>query len=238
MIKKKLTIVIGGTKGIGKTITQTLRKRGDNVITISRNRKIKNNISLDLSCDKEEIKKILSNYLNKRKIKKVDNIIFSQRYRGTEIDLDYKISLHSTRDIVEILIDKLNINGSVVFISSIAIQTIVHDQNVDYHITRSGIELMTKYYAVKYGHKKIRFNCILPTKIIKPENKKFFTKDNKITKLIQKITPLNRMGDSQDIANVCDFLTCYKSSFLTGVTIPVDGGARLQSHEGLANILM
>ena len=76
---------------------------------------------------------------------------------------------------------------------------------------------MTKYYATKLGNRSIRCNCILPTKIIKPENKKFYLKKgNKITKLVKKITPLNKMGSSDDVANLVDFLTSKKSTFLTG----------------------
>ena len=44
------------------------------------------------------------------------------------------------------------------------------------------------------------------------------------------------MGDSNDVADLVDFLTSNKSSFITGVSIPLDGGTRLQSHEAIANI--
>ena len=99
---------------------------------------------------------------------------------------------------------------------------------------------MTKFYAVRLGKKKIRFNCVLPAKLIKPENENFFKKEirgKKIYKLISKITPLNKMGDSSDIAKIIEFLTNDNSSFLTGLSIPVDGGAMLQSPESIASLL-
>ena len=50
------------------------------------------------------------------------------------------------------------------------------------------------------------------------------------------ITPIKRMGTSKDIAYVVEFLTSKNSTYVTGCEIPVDGGARLQSHETIANI--
>ena len=40
---------------------------------------------------------------------------------------------------------------------------------------------------------------------------------------MEKITPLRRMGDAEDVANLVDFLTNDKSSFITGLSIPIDG---------------
>ena len=83
----------------------------------------------------------------------------------------------------------------------------------------------------------IRVNCVLPTKIYKPENVKFFKKKgNKDRNLLERITPLRRMGNSKDVANLIEFLTSDKSSFLTGTIIPLDGGLRLVGQEQIAKI--
>ena len=78
---------------------------------------------------------------------------------------------------------------------------------------------------------------MLATKIIKPENKKFFEKKGKkIKNFMKKITPLQRMGTADDVANVVEFLTDNKSSFLTGLSIPVDGGTSLMGQESIGKI--
>jgi len=46
------------------------------------------------------------------------------------------------------------------------------------------------------------------------------------------------MGDAQDIADLVDFLTSDKSTFITGTIIPVDGGLRLVSQEQIAKIFI
>ena len=234
-MQKKVSIIFGGTKGIGKVVSKTLAKRGDLVITASRkNLKKKSHLSVDLGLEKSKIKSCISEYFINKNLK-INNIIFSQRYRGDDPKLDFEVSLNSTNTIIELLKNKMTKDSSIVLISSIAIKTILDDQPLSYHLTRAGIEQMTKYYAVELGKKGIRCNCVLPTKIIKPENYKFYSKkNNPITTMMKKITPLNRMGNSQDVANLIEFLTSKKSSFITGCSIPIDGGTHLQSHESIA----
>lgn len=236
-MSKKNSLIIGGSKGIGSIISKYLRKRGDKIYTISRNSsENKKNIKLDLSNNKS-IK-----YSLRAKLKniKIDNIIFSQRYRGSnEID-QYNTDLFSTINILLSLKDNLKKNASVVLLASVSNKTIVDDQNLNYHIIRSAIEQLMRYYAVKFSSKQIRFNCILPSKILKPSNKKFFYKSKKgikIRKHLELVTPLKRMGKAEDIANLVLFLTDKMSEYITGQSFIIDGGLSLVSQESVLNII-
>jgi len=95
-----------------------------------------------------------------------------------------------------------------------------------------------RYYAVTYGKKGVRFNNILPSTLIKPENIDFFTGENKIRKMIEEITPLHRMGKAEDVANIVDFLCSSESSFITGNSFMVDGGLSLVGQETIARSLL
>ena len=231
---KKNSIVIGGTKGIGSVISSTLKKRGDKLFILSRNSKKKiNNFKIDL-LKKNEISQFFNNKFSKTKI---DNLIFSHRYRGKNVNEDFQVSLHAVEQIIDLMKNKMSKKASIVIINSIAIKTIVDDQPQRYHVIRGGLEQLTKYSATKLGRKGIRVNCILVTKIIKPENKTFFLKkNNPVRKMMEKITPLGRMGDANDVANLVDFLTSDKSSFITGLSIPIDGGTHLLSQESITKI--
>ena len=48
--------------------------------------------------------------------------------------------------------------------------------------------------------------------------------NDKIKEMIKKITPLGRMGEAIDVANLIEFLCSEKSSFITGTSIIADGG--------------
>jgi short-subunit dehydrogenase len=237
---KKISIVIGGTKGIGKEIAKNLLQRGDRVIIIARDIKKKINkifskaelISLDLSNPED-----ISNLRLKIKYKKFDNLVFSQRYRGVDEDEEYQVMVKSVHQIIDSVRDKMNKNSSIVIISSISLSGVLCDQKLNYHITKGGIDQLVKYFAVKLGQFKIRINAILATRAVKYENKNFYKKNNFIRKRIEKITPLKRMSSSKDIANVVNFLTENRSDYITGENIRVDGGLRLLSQEYIAELL-
>jgi len=56
--------------------------------------------------------------------------------------------------------------------------------------------------------------------------------------MIEKITPLGKMGNAKDIANIVEFLCSSKSSFLTGNSFMMDGGLSLVGQESIARNLL
>jgi 3-oxoacyl-[acyl-carrier protein] reductase len=228
----KTTVIIGGNTGIGKVIYNTLKKRGDKIVKISRTQFNKrDNLAADISSvdGLSKIKKVFYK-------KKINNIVFTQRYRGNNSIEEYKVMVESTNNLIKLFKKNLLKNSSIVILSSVASTTIVPEQNASYHYTRGALETLVKYYACNLGNKNIRINCIQATTVIKPENKFFYNKKNIKRKILEKITPLKRMGTAQDVADVVDFLTSDKSSYITGTTIPLDGGLRLLSQAGIFKI--
>ena len=57
-------------------------------------------------------------------------------------------------------------------------------------------------------------------------------------KMIEKITPLGRMGSSEDIANLIEFLCSNKSSYITGNLFYIDGGLSLVGQESIARDIL
>jgi len=230
---KQISLLTGGTRGIGSVIVDVLRDRGDHVITVSR-RKLndENHISADVSSEKEisEISKAIS-------LKRIKNLIFCHRYRGDSWKKEFQVSLDAVRYIIEKFRKQLTNDASIVIIGSNASRFIMEEQSLAYHATRAGLESLTRYYAVKLGTQGARCNCVLPTTVIKPENKKFFTSDNPATQLIKNITPLKRIGEASDVAYLVEFLCSNKSSFITGQSFFVDGGLSVVGHESLARKL-
>jgi len=225
-----ISLVVGGQTGIGRSIVEVLRARGDEVYTFSRRKsKDENHISIDLG-SKTNIKKIedlLNNSL-------IDNLIFCHRYRGDDSQIEYQLTVNAVCEIIELLKGKFKKNGSIVALSSEASNLIFDEQAIEYHTSRAALESLIRYYAVSLGAKGIRCNCVLPGTVIKEENRNFFTEDNPVTKLIKEITPLNNIGHSIDIANLVEFLCSDKSSFISGQSINVDGGLGLVAQESIA----
>jgi 3-oxoacyl-[acyl-carrier protein] reductase len=223
------SVVIGGTSGIGSVITSNLINRGDEVYTVSRSDSPStNHICCDISSDCSVLADLIPS---------VDYLIFAHRYRGDDWSQTFDVTLKGVDNVINAISNKLNIDASVAIISSNASQFIVTEQPAQYHSSRAALEGLMRYYAVVYGKNQVRFNCILPASLIKPENLDFFTKNNKVRKLIEDITPLGRMGRAEDIANIAMFLCSSKSAFLTGNSFMVDGGLSLVGQETIARNL-
>ena len=228
------SIVVGGTKGIGSVLTSKFKTRGDNVYTVSRSKiKDSNHLSIDLS----EFKSLISLKKIIQKIKgfsEIDFIVFTQRYRGQEdIDKEFNLMVKSTKYLIEDLSDLYSKSTSIVILGSPVGKFISMGQSQSYHITRAALEQLAKHYAVELGPKGVRVNCVMPGTIIKPENKEYFINNPERINKIKKITPLRRIGTSEDIADLILFLCSKKSSFITGQNIFIDGGMTLLWQESI-----
>jgi NAD(P)-dependent dehydrogenase (short-subunit alcohol dehydrogenase family) len=224
------SVIIGGLSGIGSAIAKHLSNRGDKVYTVSRsNPETNNHISCDISVDCTPIIDCITD---------IDYLIFTHRYRGTDWNETFDVTVKGVNNVIQAVSNKLNKGASVVVISSKASHFVVDEQSVEYHSSRSALDGLMRYYAVTYGNRGIRFNSILPSYLIKPENIDFFDKDNTVRKMIEEITPLGRIGKAEDIANIVDFLCSQKSSFITGNSFMADGGLSLVGQETIARDLL
>jgi NAD(P)-dependent dehydrogenase (short-subunit alcohol dehydrogenase family) len=92
---------------------------------------------------------------------------------------------------------------------------------VDYTASKGGIEQFTKVAAIELGAHGIRVNCVAPG-AIETERTQQEAKDYAGT--WARITPLQRVGQPEDVAAMVAFLAGDQATFITGQTILVDGG--------------
>jgi NAD(P)-dependent dehydrogenase (short-subunit alcohol dehydrogenase family) len=93
-----------------------------------------------------------------------------------------------------------------------------------YSAAKAGIINLTQNMAVKYGERNVRINCIAPGSIRTPIWGARVAEDPQIFDKIAKWYPLGRVGEPEDVANAALFLASDEASWITGVTLPVDGG--------------
>lgn len=242
-MKKEHSLIIGGTKGMGRAMVRTLSSENHTVSVLARREpsgadgEIPNTHywSVDLF-DKENIHKVLNDVVEKNG--KLNHLIFFQRFRGEKNNWEGEIELGltATKSIIEALVDEFNCteNASIVVVGSVAGHLIAEEQSLGYHVAKAGLNNLARYYAVTLGHKGIRVNCVSPGMVLKEESRDYYGKNEKLHALFKEITPIGRMGTSEDIANVISFLCNKKSSFLTGQNIVVDGGLSLQWQASLS----
>jgi NAD(P)-dependent dehydrogenase (short-subunit alcohol dehydrogenase family) len=92
-----------------------------------------------------------------------------------------------------------------------------------YTTSKGGVRALTKALAIELSPMGIRVNAIAPGFIATPMNAK--ARENPAyMKNFEGRIPLGRIGTPEDIAPVAVFLASDMARYITGVTLPVDGG--------------
>ncbi len=95
---------------------------------------------------------------------------------------------------------------------------------IAYTASKSAVEGMTRALAVELSPLGIRVNCIAPGFIKSDMTDKAFKSDPARLERVLSRTPMNRLGQPEDIANAALFLVSDAAKFITGIILPVDGG--------------
>lgn len=110
--------------------------------------------------------------------------------------------------------------GAVVNVSS-TLGRVAIEGAIAYHATKGAVSQMTRNAAITYASRGIRVNEVLPgisdTRLVKRQAKEF-------TEAGLARTPLGRLGRPEEIASAVAFLASDEASFITGASLPVDGG--------------
>lgn len=92
-----------------------------------------------------------------------------------------------------------------------------------YSITKAAIISMTEAFARECAPQKIRVNAVLPG-ITDTKFASALTQNEAILKMILPLIPMQRVADPDEIAPAFLFLASDEASYITGVSLPVDGG--------------
>jgi NAD(P)-dependent dehydrogenase (short-subunit alcohol dehydrogenase family) len=246
-MKMTHSIVVGGTKGLGRVVARKFAERGDVVSVIGRtvvnaeDLKAGNIHSYKADIDDNES---ISSTLDKlvKAHGKINYCVFLQRYRGKGDDWagEFQTTLTATKNIVENLAPQFSEteDNGLVMVSSVFSHYVGQGQAISYHVAKAGLDQMMRYYALNLGSKKIRVNGISTFTFLKDESKEFYFKNKPLMKLYKDIVPLNRMGTTEDSANVISFLCSDQAAFVTGQSILIDGGLSLHWPETMARGMM
>jgi NAD(P)-dependent dehydrogenase (short-subunit alcohol dehydrogenase family) len=236
------SVLIGGTKGLGRVVARQMAARGDLVSVIGRTESPSedlragqiHNYKVDID-DKDALASTLAKIVDDNG--KVNYCVFLQRYRGKGDDWvgEIQTTLTSTKNIVELLESEFteNEDNGMVMVGSVFSKYVGEGQAISYHVAKAGLEQMMRFYALSLGSKKIRVNGIMPYTFLKEESKSFYESNKPLIELYSDITPLNRMATTEDSANVITFLCSPSAAFVTGQNIAVDGGMSLHWPESL-----
>lgn len=114
--------------------------------------------------------------------------------------------------------------GSIINISSGASHQAVRG-SLGYSVSKSGVNMLTKAFASEWAERGVRVNGVAPYYVDTPILTKIKESDKDFFEQVLNGNPMRRMGKTDEIAAGVVFLASDASSFITGETISIDGGA-------------
>jgi glucose 1-dehydrogenase len=250
-MRKKVAIVTGSSKGIGKAIAFAFAKSKEYSTVVINSRKAKeaqqvskeierlgcNSIAIEADVSKESdcIRLIEETVKHFGRIDVlVNNAGIQEDLPLTDINLEewYKIigvdltgPFVCTREAVKHMKNQKPKGGCIINISSVH-QAIPKPHYVPYATSKAGIEMMTKTLALELAKDNIRANIVAPGAIDTEMNADLRENKAELESVLKRI-PLGRVASADEVANVVEFLASDKASYVTGASYFVDGGMTL-----------
>jgi len=115
--------------------------------------------------------------------------------------------------------------GSIINISSLA-SSLTPPTGVIYNATKAAVDAITRTLAKELGPRKIRVNSINPGMVVTEGVLAGGYTEGDMRKTFESLTPLGRIGETEDIAPAALFFASDGSAWITGETLVIAGGLR------------
>jgi NAD(P)-dependent dehydrogenase (short-subunit alcohol dehydrogenase family) len=230
--KPFLSVVTGGSSGIGRAITSAFRARGDEVVVLDsqppeevRERWLETNVgdekevehAFGVIGDKYGPLSVLVNCAGVDLGKTLIDTTLEDWERVNRINATG--TFLCTRAAAKSMIPQRA--GSIVSVSSINAHLGWRNRSA-YSASKGAIEAFTRAVAAELGPLGIRVNAVAPGSIATPIWGGTLTPDAR--RIHGERAALGRLGDPEDIAGAVAFLTSDASCYVSGVVLQVDGG--------------
>lgn len=231
-ITDKISIVTGGTRGIGRAIAEKLNSLGSKVYILGRSEPEHSGDLIFKKCDissfedsQNVIKEIhkeagrIDILVNNAGITK-DNLLLRMQEKDWDdvININLKGVFNMCKHIAKIMMSQRA--GKIINIGSI-VGTTGNAGQINYSAAKAGLSGLTKSLAKEFASRNILVNLISPGYVETDMTAKL-TEDQ--LKAFTDNIPLKRGAKPEEVADVVAFFASESSSYITGQVIHVDGG--------------
>lgn len=241
-LDNKVVLITGGASGMGLNMVNLFASEGATVIATDINEaglqkvvktgKI-HGMVLDVSSD-EAWKKVSADIV--KQFGRIDILInnagISSEKMAADTTLeDWQLMLNingfgpflGMKHVVPYMIEAGK--GSVVNISSFTAHIGMGFNT--YTASKGAVRSMSKAASTEYGRQGVRVNAVFPGIIETPMTDQLSESKELVNQMVQ-MTPMQRLGQPEDVANAVLFLASDEASFITGAELVVDGGYSAQ----------
>ncbi|WP_020604270.1 SDR family oxidoreductase [Spirosoma spitsbergense] len=237
-------LVTGGTKGIGEAIVRQFLDLGASVFIVARDNALLQQQLTDYRHQGHDVGGIAADVSQPGAASAIiaalyqtgDTLDILVNNAGTNIrkptvdyspaDYDHVLNtnMRSAYELTQAAYPLLKSSGMgrIVMVSSVS--GLAHTSSGSlYGMTKAAMLQLTRNLAVEWAADGIRVNAVAPWYINTPLATPVLTNPEKLAGILKR-TPMNRVGEPEEVASVVSFLCMPASGYVTGQTISVDGG--------------
>ncbi|MBN1368126.1 MAG: enoyl-[acyl-carrier-protein] reductase FabL [Dehalococcoidales bacterium] len=248
LLKGKLALITGGSRGIGRAITSKLASEGaDVIINFLRKKETAEKAAQAIREKGVNVHLIRANLAEPEKIDRmfteitekfgkldilINNAASGVARPAMELDVDgwdWTMDINARAGLLcaQRAAKLMKSGGAIVSISSLGSRMVMSSYTA-VGVSKAALEALTRYLAVELAPKGIRVNAI-SAGAVESEALRMYANDPNIPKPAIMTTPAGRMVVGDDIANLVAFLCSEEASMIRGQTIIIDGGLSLSS---------
>lgn len=241
----KVALITGSSRGIGKSIAECMVKQGAKVVISSRKAEACTAVADEIKASGGEAVAIPCNIGRKEDLQalvdgtrkafgKIDILVCNAATNPvfgpmTDVSDDAYDKIMDTNVkgafwLCNMVLPEMaeRGDGAVILISSIASMYGNRKLGI-YGISKAAEQQLVRNLAVEWGPKNIRVNAIAPG-LIRTDFARALWEDDKRRTIMEAVTPLQRIGEPEDIGWLATYLASDGARFVTGQTIVADGG--------------
>jgi NAD(P)-dependent dehydrogenase (short-subunit alcohol dehydrogenase family) len=241
-LENKVAIITGGASGIGECMVDLFHREGAVVIAADINEAALEKVSqkenvyglkLNVASDEDWqalVKEVVTKFGKIDILVNNAGISSEKEYKDINFDDWHKmLSINGYGPFAGIkhvapymAVQK---KGSIINISSYTAQ--IGQGFNHYSASKGAVRAISKAAATTFGHDGVRVNALFPGIIETPMTQSLSTSRDLLGRLIQA-TPLQRLGQPNDIAKAALFFASEASDYITGAELVIDGGFSAQ----------
>lgn len=247
---KKVIIVTGGGTGIGRAVAQLLVAEGAMAVLVGRRKEVLQETARALDPSGKSVAMVAADIADPATAVQAVELATS-RFGGVDILFNNagifapKPFLESTPDEYDRFVDVIlkgkffmaqaaakamiaRGGGAIVNTGSLwGLQAVLATPSAAYSAANGAVHQLTRNLAIELAPHKIRVNAVAPAVVETPIYGTFMSAEQ-IAETLPRFAafhPLGRIGQPDDVATAVAFLASDDAAWMTGVVMPVDGGA-------------